>query len=347
MTGTSTDGYVGTSITYPVTPGQYYDWWVHSNIGAANYDSNRYSEAAYGGFTCSGAADLTAGSVTPTSATAGTAVSLSATASNIGNAGSGSFPLLFQVSETGALTNSSYLAGIASGGTGSGSASYTFPSAGSYSVRACANYNTAWTAIVTETDYGNNCGPWTTVNVAAAQVPAVSCTVSPSSVPSGGSVTYTANPSGGATGPYTWTAADGGSYGSASSVSRVLTTPGIYAMNVRASNSSVSYCPSVAVEATWCTNATTNLTITATPNRVRAGQAVSVAWSATGVNGQNASCTVTGPGVSWSSPVSAAPVCSVSGSANPTITTQSTYTLTCGSQTKSVTVNVIPNFQEF
>jgi hypothetical protein len=101
------------------------------------------------------------------------------------------------------------------------------------------------------------------------------------------------------------------------------------------------------VVAAWCTNAATNLSITATPARVRQGQTTSLSWSASGVNGQDATCSVTGPGVSWSTPVTASPSCGASGGATPTITTQSTYTLTCGNQTQSVTVNVVPNFDEF
>jgi len=292
-------------------------------------------------------ADLTASMVTAGSPVAGSSASLSSIATNIGNGTSGSFPMLFQVSETGGLTQSSYIAALASGATGSGSASYTFPSAGTYSVRACANYNTSWAAVTTESNYANNCGPWTTVTVSAAPNPQLSCNVSSTSITPGQSVTYNANPSGGATGPYTWVASDGGSHGSASTVSRTLTTPGIYSMNVDTSSTAVSYCPNVSVTATWCTNSSTVLSIAATPNRVRAGQSVALTWSADGVNGEGATCSVSGPGVSWSSAVAAAPVCTASGSANPTINTQSTYTLTCGSQTKSVTVNVIPNFQEF
>ncbi len=309
------------------------------------------SDGRSGSATCqaivSAPADLTAGSVSPTAATAGSPATLSATASNIGNGASGSFPMLFQVSETGALFNSGYIGGLASGASAPGSASYTFPSAGSYQVRACANFNTAWTAITTESNYGNNCGPWTTVTVAAAPTPALSCSVSSSSVSPGQSVTYNANPSGGASGPYTWTAADGGSYGTGSTANRSFSTPGTYAMNVSGSNAGVSYCPNVIVAASWCMNRPTELTITATPNRLRAGQSTTLTWTAAGVNGENASCSVSGPGVSWSSMVTGVPACSASGSANPTISTQSTYTLTCAGVSKSVTVNVIPNFQEF
>lgn len=292
-------------------------------------------------------ADLTAGTVTPTSATAGTPVTLSATAGNTGNGASGAFPMLFQVQETSALFNSGYLAGLASGASAQGSASYTFPSVGSYQVRACANFNTAWTAITTESNYANNCGPWTTVTVASVQTPALSCSASASSVSPGQSVTYSANPSGGASGPYTWTAPDGGSYGAGSTATRRFSTPGTYAMSVDTSSTPASNCPNVTVAASWCMNRPTDLTITATPDRVRVGQPTTLTWSATGVNGENASCTVSGPGVSWSSTVTGVPQCSASGSANTTIQTQSTYTLTCAGVSESVTVNVIPNFTEF
>lgn len=309
------------------------------------------SDGRTGTATCeaviSAPADLTAGSITPTSATAGVPISLSATATNIGSGTSGSFPLLFQVSETGVLTNSSYIAALTAGASNSGSANHTFPSAGTYQVRACANYNTSWVAITSESNYGNNCGPWTSITVASAGTPSVSCTVSSTNIQPGQSVTYTANPSNGAGAPYTWTSSDNGSFGSGTVVNRTLTTPGVYAMNVDTPTTAVGYCPDVTVAASWCTNASTVLTITATPNRVRAGQSVALTWSADGVNGQNATCSVSGPGVSWSAAVAAAPVCTASGSANPTITTQSTYTLTCAGQSKSVTVNVIPNFQEF
>lgn len=286
------------------------------------------------------------GTVSAGSAVAGTPTSLSAVATNVGLTTSGAFPILFEITSNGALAQSSYVSGLSSGALGTGSASYTFPSAGSYSVRACANFNTSWVAITAESNYANNCGPATTVNVGAG--PSLSCSVSSTAITPGQSVTYSANPSGGASGPYTWTASDGGSHGTAATVTRVLTTPGTYAMNVDTSGTAVSYCSNVTVAANWCTASTPTLTITAVPDRVRAGQSSTITWSASGINGENADCTVTGPGVSWSSAVSAVPVCSASGSATATISTQSTYTLTCdNAQPKTATVNVIPNFQEF
>lgn len=292
--------------------------------------------------------DLTAGNISPTTATAGSAQIFSATVSNIGTANAGVSATRFQratsAAGAGAATISDVsTAAIAAGGNLARSAPYTFSSAGTYYVRACADTGVA----VAESNEGNNCGAWTAITVSTAVSPTVSCTVSPSSVVLGGSVTYSANPAGGASTPFTWTASDGASVGTGTTATRTFSTPGTYAMNVRASGTAVSYCPNVSVTANWCTASTPNLTITATPARVRSGQSVALAWSASGVNGQNATCTVSGPGVSWNSAVSVSPSCSASGSANTTISTQSTYTLTCNGVSESVTVNVIPNFQEF
>lgn len=68
-----TDGYTGTSITYAVVPGRSNDWWIHSNIGAANYDSTHYSAPAHGtGFTCNAAQNpVLSCSVNPSSTTVG------------------------------------------------------------------------------------------------------------------------------------------------------------------------------------------------------------------------------------------------------------------------------------
>ncbi|MES2931721.1 MAG: CARDB domain-containing protein [Patescibacteria group bacterium] len=285
------------------------------------------------------------GTVSAGSAVAGVPTSLSAVATNIGLATSGSFPVLFEVTSNGGLVQSAYVSGLSSGASGTGSASYTFPSSGSYSVRACANFSESWVAITSESNYLNNCGPVTTVNVSAG--PSLSCSVSSTTLAPGQSVTYSANPSGGASGPYAWTASDGGSHGTGATVTRTFPTAGSYSMNVDTSSTAVSYCPAVTVAVNWCLSGTASLSITAVPNRVRAGQSSEIRWSASGVNGQNATCSVSGPGVSWTSPVSAPLECSAAGFETEVINTQSTYTLTCGTQSRSVTVNVIPSFQEF
>ena len=80
-------------------------------------------------------------------------------------------------------------------------------------------------------------------------------------------------------------------------------------------------------------------TISASPSRVTsAGDSSTISWNATGVG----SCTVSGPGLSSTDESGSQPV---------TITAQSTYTITCTTSgspvTDSVTVNVLPVFQEF
>lgn len=343
------DGYVGTSIVMPVIPGRTYGWWLHSNIGAADYDGNRYSPGVGGpSFSCAGQADLTAGPITPTTATAGQATTLFATATNLPSASgaSGGFPILFQVRQGGTVQRSfesQYIGGFAPGGSGQGSANHTFPSPGTYEARACANMNTGMVAIVTESNYGNNCGDWTTITVAPPPpTGSLSCAVSNTQPAPNTSVTYTVTPSNGATGPYVWDDTQGGAYGSGSSVSRLIPGAGPFVMFVSGQNviSQPVACPSVSGV---CPNPTA--TITANPTRVRIGQTSTITWNATGVDG---SCTVSGPGVNQT--VTGGSCVIPTGSATPTISTQSTYRITCdgdSNHSAQVIVNVIPEFEEF
>jgi len=71
---------------------------------------------------------------------------------------------------------------------------------------------------------------------------------------------------------------------------------------------------------------------------------VTLSYSGTGTD---AACTVTGPGISVTS---AAPTSCTVGTATvdtPALSAQSTYTVTCGSATDTVIINVIPGFSEF
>lgn len=322
-------------------------------IGWLSFSGPGYGVTGSGAACAGGNPNLTAGGITPITAQAGVSTAFSGTVTNVGQGSTGGpFTVLFQRANdgvgTGAIDLGTAVAGtLTSGGSAVAGLNATL-TAGTWYLRICADKSSSANAgVITESSENDNCGAWTAVTVGAATPPSVSCAVSATSISPGQSVTYSANPAGGASSPYTWVASDGASVGTNATVSRTLTTPGIYAMNVRASGTAVSYCPNVSVAANWCTASSPDLTITATPARLREGQSTTLTWSATGVNGQNASCTVSGPGVSWSSAVTAAPVCSASGSANPTIQTQSTYTLTCGGMTESVTVNVIPNFTEF
>lgn len=291
--------------------------------------------------------DLIASAVTPTTVTAGVSTILNTVITNTGNGNSNSFPVLFQVQETGALVNSAYITSVGPGDTSPSSASYTFPSAGSYTVRACANNNTSWVNIATETNYANNCGPWTTV-VAAASSSGTACTVSPSTLPdTGGTVTYNANPSWGIAAPYTWTPSDGiGSYGTAVTATRTFTSANkgnSYGMSVTGTPASSSNCPAVTVGA-QCGGSPTG-TLTATQTRVRSGTATSI--KTTSVQNVKTSCVVSGPGINYIIN-STACVTPAETLPTPTLTTQAVYTLTCdGVKTSSVIVNVLPNFTEF
>lgn len=123
--------------------------------------------------------DLTAGNTTPTSASTGGATILSSTISNIGNASTGaSFSNFFQYSTlangAGALVdipNDPAISSLASGANIVATKSYTFLSAGTYYMRACADKTNSGNAgLITEANENNNCSPaWTTIVVGASQ----------------------------------------------------------------------------------------------------------------------------------------------------------------------------------
>jgi hypothetical protein len=124
--------------------------------------------------------DLTAGGVTPTSATVGTAVTLTASISNIGTAGTGaSFSNFFQIcSVPGGCAvptdlSATTMSALANGASANTTRSYTFPSATTYSARACADKtSSAGGGVIDEgINEGNNCGAWTDVTVNPAATP--------------------------------------------------------------------------------------------------------------------------------------------------------------------------------
>jgi hypothetical protein len=169
--------------------------------------------------------------------------------------------------------------------------------------------------------------------------PLLSCAVSSQSVNVGQSVTYTAS---GASAPYIWTPADGvGSYGTGDTANRTFTGVGSFGMTVSKSGYTSGNCPVVAVGPVAC--GTADVTITASPNRVREGQTSTISWTASKVD---SSCTITGPGVSQALGTSCA---LQSGQATPTISKQSVYTIRCddGEASAQAIVNLIPKFIEF
>jgi hypothetical protein len=329
------DNWTQTSVTnFPVTPGQNYAWWTQS----ANGSGTNNQTTGNGSFTCN-APDLTAGAITPTSAATGVPVTLSASISNGGSAASGSFPSIFEINGPSTVVQTSY-GSVGANSSAPFTASYTFNTPGSYQVRACANLNSSWTNIVTESNYGNNCGPWQTVTVAT---PAVSCTPSPNTALTGQNITWTPNPSGfSGTPSYIWTGVGGygtPSSGSGATFTNSYSASGNYGVHVVATlggQTANADCSAVTISPT-------TVTVTATPNRVKTGSTsgVNVSWTSNATTG---TCSVSNNNDStvWTS----APSGGSNVDSNP-INAQTTYTATCNSVTGTAVVNVTPTFTNF
>lgn len=141
---------------------------------------------------CSGI-DLTSSSPSPSSAIAGTPVSFTATITNGGSISTGvNFRNFFQVSTAanggGTVSDlvSTVMSALASGASNTAtSPSYTFPSAGTYSVRTCADKSSSGNSgVITELNEGNNCSTtWTNVTVASAAAAVVSITANSTTIP--------------------------------------------------------------------------------------------------------------------------------------------------------------------
>lgn len=241
-------------------------------------------------------------------------------------------------------------------GNGFSTASFplTFTQEGTYKVRACVDYACGWNAYgvyscdvgsIPETNEANNCtaGDWTDIVVGPA-VAAVSCTVNNENPALGESVTYTATPVYGATGPYIWTASDGATgLGTGSTATRSFSTAGTYGMSVSATGAlSSGFCPNVTA-GNACSNP--EATLSASPNRVKQDVPTQVTFSyrATGAS----SCTLTGPDVNQTYTANECTVSAGTHNATLTITTQGVYTLTCDGDEAKAVVNVIPKFNEF
>jgi hypothetical protein len=276
--------------------------------------------------------DLIAGAVTPTTAAVNVPVNLTATVTNQGAVAAVSFPSIFGIQGPVTVVTP-YIPSLAPGASAPISYSYTFKAVGTYLVAACANKNAAGTNIITESDYINNCGPFTTITVTNTPPPAPTCSLS-------------ASPSSKVPSTLTWsstnaTSCTGGGFstGNATSGTKAVSTAGNYTLSCSGAGGSCSDSVSLAAP---CTNPTA--TITADKTRIKPGDSVTLSYSGTGTD---AACTVSGPGVSVTS--SAPNSCNVANATvdTPALTTQSTYTITCGSATDSVIVNVIPGFSEF
>ncbi|MFA5132152.1 MAG: CARDB domain-containing protein [Candidatus Paceibacterota bacterium] len=160
---------------------------VHTTATPSTLDTKTGTASCAGGLTwngstCVGEADLIAGNVSPISATVNTATMLSATITNQGLTSTGvSFNNFIQVATAanggGTITDltATTMGTLAAGANNTTSKSYTFPSSGTYSVRACADKTdrntTTTTDSVNESNETNNCSAsWTTITVGIAAV---------------------------------------------------------------------------------------------------------------------------------------------------------------------------------
>ncbi|MGE5540711.1 MAG: CARDB domain-containing protein [Bacillota bacterium] len=300
--------------------------------------------------------DLTVTSVGPVSATAGVPVTLTATIANIGAGSTGTgFTDLFQRATDASGANATDIGTYASGalaGNSSNTAtlSYTFPASGTdttWYVRVCADKSSAGNAgVITESNENNNCagasgGNWTQVTVGGVNL---TCSASPTTITAPANSTWTASPSN--LGTYTWAPSEGGSVSTASNTyTRTYSTKGQYGMSVTAGGQTAA-CTNYVTAGPICTSP--SVSITASPDRVVGDGTHRATLTITGT-GIGSACTITGPGTSFpQNPAPPANSCNLSTTiTTDPITAQSTYTVTCGTASDSVIVNVIPKFEEF
>lgn len=327
------DSVSGTSVQFGALMGQAYSWWVHGRA-----TGGEWSPAAYGSFTCAGSPDLTASASTPSSATAGVSTTLSSTISNIGTGSAGtSFTSVWITNAAnggGSVVYNNDLStpSIANGASSARTNAYTFSSAGTYSVRFCADNTTGWVGSITESNEANNCGSWTNVTVTAPTPPAISCNLSsnPSPLTGGASATFTWSSTNANTCTGNGFSTGGATSGTSASVA--ITPGGIYQLTCT-SSSGASPC----VQQVTASQPTASLT--ATPTRVNNGSATTLTWT----SAQCTSVSVTGTNGFSSTQQNATNVSS------GTITGQTTFTLDCdsGALKRTVIVNVVPKFEEF
>ncbi|MEZ0209093.1 MAG: CARDB domain-containing protein [Candidatus Paceibacterota bacterium] len=233
--------------------------------------------------------DLTAGSITPTVVPANTNTNYTATITNIGDQDTNdTFKGLIQratLPNGGGTINdvgNGSVDQLDPGETDTITKSYKFVTAGNYSMRACADKNSAGdVGDVDESNENNNCGPWTNICVGTAlQCPGlppevVNPLLSGNNTPTG-SLSFSCNYS------FTYsiirdgvTLVDNASYTGA--ITYPITVEGNYSMvclNGALSDTEVVYYdPTVIVP--------TNLSLTATPRSISTNEKVTLQWSIT------------------------------------------------------------------
>lgn len=304
-----------------------------------------------------GMPDLSAGNISPTTATVGVATTLSAIISNANAATGAGFTDLFEINPgsipldfASIQTLRTYAsAALVAGASNTATASYTFPSAGDYYVRACADTNASNVGSIAESNETNNCSAvWTRVTVDGGGGPppggggAPVCSPSTQSILPGGTATWTA--SGGTGSPFSWFDAFNNPIGSGSPFSKLYATPGTYAVYVE---------DSAAAESTTCqvTVGCSGLSASINANPARfpvGGGSTAVTWSASGVN---TSCKITENNVQIDTLGGS---CGAQGdNASRSVAEQTRYCISCDGATTGqaghdcVTVNVSSQFVPF
>ena len=294
-------------------------------------------------------ADLTAASpaVFPASGiNVGQSISFSSLVSNIASGlANGPFPNIFRVNSS-SLIGGSSIDGLAAGASADTTASFTPTSAGTYTVSACADNNTSWQGIISESNEGNNCGG----NITFTAAPCTA-SLSPASVTieQGQPTTLSWAPSSPYCGITSCTFADGASYngGSGGRTVSPLTTSTYGLSCVGPYNLAPGTPPVYATVTVLVPTATLTVNGQSGTARVNSGTAnnITVAWSS-----ENAtSCTITKNGATWRTGLS-------SSGTTDTVTAQTVYTIDCVNNygvhvspitDNSVRVNIVPAYQEF
>ena len=213
---------------------------------------------------------------------------------------------------------------------------YTFPYAGNWQVRACANTTSANANSVAESDYSNNCGSWGTMVVNTPWASLLANGATSITVPSNSPVTLSWS-SGFATACTGTNFSTGGSTANSVTVNPVADTT--YSISC-ANDASVPGTSSAQVSVIAA-----NLSLTADPTVVRKGGTTALRSSVSGSS--VTSCRLSGPGLAAGGIALTLP----SDSHSVPVDGTATYTLSCtaGAFTPTVTttVNLTPTYEEF
>jgi hypothetical protein len=281
--------------------------WAYCANRDANWastisESNQNNNCSARGTIAVTAPDLTAADVTPSVATTSVSTKLSGQVSNIGNASTGTgFTDLFEINQNSIPSSFSQIkvlraytsAKLVAGAHNTATASYTFPSSGTWYVRLCADMNTSGAGSITESNENNNCSPdWVGITVTSPL--AGSCTVAPSSGTVGTPFTWTVSNVTGGTGSYSYSwSGDEGLSGTGTSVTKTYTTPGAKngSVTVTSGTRSATFNCTTSTGVQSCSNGSCvyvypppTVSCSANPTTIDIGQSTTLTWSSTNAN---------------------------------------------------------------